>query len=75
MIPAKTWYKTHDGELLAIVEIFKTWPHYLEGYKHKVLVLTNYNNLCHFMDIKNLSSRQVRWAQKFSQYYFQIDYR
>ena len=24
MILAKTWYKTHDGELLAIVEAFKT---------------------------------------------------
>ena len=25
MIPAETRYKTHDGELLAIVEAFKTW--------------------------------------------------
>ena len=25
MIPVQTWYKTHDGELLAIVEAFKTW--------------------------------------------------
>ena len=27
------------------------------------------------MDTKSLSSRQVRWPQKLSQYYFQIDYR
>ena len=26
-ILVKTWYKTHDGELLAIVEAFKTWRH------------------------------------------------
>ena len=26
------------------------------------------------MDTKSLSSRQVRWAQKLSQYHFQIDY-
>ncbi len=26
------------------------------------------------MDTKNLSSRQVRWAQKLSKYYFRIDY-
>ena len=45
MIPAETQYKTYDGELLAIVEAFKTWRHYLEGYKHKVLVLTDHNNL------------------------------
>ena len=26
------------------------------------------------MDRKSLSSRQVRWAQKLSQYYFRINY-
>ena len=60
MIPAKTRYETHDGELLAIVEAFKTWRHYLEGCKHEVLVLTDHNNLRHFIDTKNLSSRLVR---------------
>ena len=74
MIPAETRYETHDSELLAIVEVFKTWKYYLEGSQHEVLILTNYNNLLQFMDIKSLSSRQVRWAQKLSRYYFQIDY-
>ena len=74
MIPAETRDKTHDGELLAIVKAFKIWRHYLEGCKYKVLVLTDYNNLCRFMDTKSLSSRQVRWAQELSRYYFQIDY-
>ena len=32
MIPAETCYKTHDTKLLAIVEVFKNWRHYLEGY-------------------------------------------
>ena len=31
MILAETRYETHDGELLAIVETFKTWRHYLKG--------------------------------------------
>ena len=57
IIPAKTRYKTHDGELLAIVEVFKTWRYYLKGCKHEVLVLTNHNNLCQFMDTTSLSSR------------------
>ena len=74
MILAETRYETHDGELLAIVEAFKTWRHYLEGCKHEVLVLTDHNNLRRFMDTKSLSSRQVRWAQELSWYYFQIDY-
>ena len=74
MIPAKIPYETHDGKLLAIVETFKTWHHYLEGCKHKALDLTDQNNLRHFMDMKSLSSRQVRWAQELFQYYFRIDY-
>ena len=74
MIPAETHYETHDGKLLAIMEAFKTWRHYLEGCKHEVLVLTNHNNLCRFMDTKSLSFRQVRWAQELSRYHFRIDY-
>ena len=64
MILTETRYKTHDGELLTIVEVFKTWWHYLEGCKHEVLVLTDHNNLHCFMDTKSLSSRQVCWAQE-----------
>ena len=74
MIPPETRYETHDSKLLAIVETFKTWRHYLEGYKHKVLIFTNHNNLRQFMDTKSLSSCQVRWAQELSWYYFWIDY-
>lgn len=78
MIPAKTRYKTHDGELLAIVEALKDWRHYLEDCQPKILVLTSYNNLRRFMETNNLSSR---WAHvmfaglKSSPYYFRIDYR
>lgn len=46
--------------LLAIVEIFKTPRYYLEDYKHEFFVLTDYNNLCRFIDTKNLSFGQVR---------------
>ena len=75
MILAKTQYKTHDSELLAIVKAFKTWWHYLESCKHEVLILTDYNNLCQFINTKILTSRQVRWAQKHFCYHFGIDYR
>ncbi len=44
IIPVETRYKTHNQEFLAIIEAFKTWYHYLEGYKHKVFVLNNHNN-------------------------------
>ena len=74
IILAETWYETYDNELLAIFEAFKTWRHYLDGFKHEVLVLTDHNNLQRFIDTKSLSSKQVRWAQKLSKYHFRIDY-
>ena len=66
MILAKTRYEIHNSELLAIVEVFKTWLHYLEGYKHKMFVFTNHNNLCCFIKTKSPSFCQVWWAQKLS---------
>ena len=50
MIPAETQYETYDNKLLAIVETFKIWRHYLEGCKHEVFVVTDHNNLRHFMN-------------------------
>lgn len=55
MILTKTWYEIHNGKLLAIVEVFKTWRHYLKDCNHKVAILMDYNNFHRFMDIKNLS--------------------
>ncbi len=74
MIFAKIWYETHDRKVLAIVEAFKTWGHYLEGCKHKVLVHIDNNNLQRFIDTKNLSSRHIRWAQELWRYHLRIDY-
>ncbi len=74
MILVETWYETHNRELLAIFEAFKTWKHYLKDCKHEFVILSDHNNLQRFMDIATLSSRQVRWAQKLSRYEFQIDY-
>ena len=34
MIPAEIKYEIYDGELLAIIEAFKTWKHYLKGFQH-----------------------------------------
>ena len=57
MIPAEMRYETHDSKLLAIIEAFKTWRHYLKVCKYEVLVLINYNNLWRFMGMKSLSSK------------------
>lgn len=39
MLPAERNYETHDTELLAIVEGFKTWRHYLDGAAHTIFFL------------------------------------
>ena len=57
MILAETKYETHNDELLAIVEAFKTWKLYIEGFQFEVLMLINHNNFWQFMDKKSLSSR------------------
>ena len=44
MIFANIQYKTYDRKLLAIVEAFKTWSHYLKTCKYQVLRLIDYNN-------------------------------
>ncbi len=59
MISVETRYKTYNQELLAIVEAFKTWCHYLESYKYAALVFTDHNNPRQFMDTKSLSSCYV----------------
>ena len=74
MIPAETRYETHDQELLVIVKAFKNWRHYLKDCKYEVLVLTDHKNLRRFMNTKNLSPRQVRWAKELFRYHFRIDY-
>ena len=74
MIPAEMRYEMYNTKLLAIVEAFKNWRHYLEGCQYDALVLTDHNNLRRFMDTKNLSSCQVRQAQKLSRYHFCFDY-
>ncbi len=42
---AKQYYTTHDSELLAIVEYFKKWRHYLKGLHYVIEVLIDHNNL------------------------------
>ena len=59
MISTETWYKTHDYEFLAIIEIFKIWRYYFKNCKYEIFILTNHNNLCFFIDIKSLSSQQI----------------
>ena len=65
-------YSIHDKELLAIVESFKYWRHYLEGSKYPIIVLSDYANLCYFMMTTELNRRQTRWMEKLAAFNFTI---
>ncbi len=68
-------YDTHDKELLAIYEAFKTWRHYLEGSGTPVDVVTDHKNLEYFSTTKLLTRRQARWSEYLSQFNMVIRFR
>lgn len=72
LISAETRYETHDLEMLAIVDAFKTWRHYLEGTQKPVVVWSDHANLRAFMSTKELSKRQARWAERLAAFDFVI---
>lgn len=39
--PAKINYEIHDKKLLAIVDSFEQWCHFLEGFPHQNIVVYN----------------------------------
>jgi len=67
-------YDVHDKELLAIVESFKKWRHYLEGVATPVEVYTDHKNLTYFSETKTLSRRLARWSEFLSQFNLSISF-
>ena len=67
-------YDVHDKELLAIVEAFKKWWHYLEGVAIPVEVYTDHKNLTYFSETKTLSQRLARWSEFLSQFNLSIKF-
>ena len=61
-------YNTHDKELLAILEAFHIWRHYLEGSATPVDVVTDHKNLEYFSTSKVLTQCQARWSEFLSQF-------
>ena len=61
-------YNTHDKELLAIHEAFRSWCHYLEGFAIPVDVVTDHKNLEYFATTKLLTRWQACWSEFLSQF-------
>ncbi|KAL2009177.1 hypothetical protein VTN00DRAFT_7371 [Thermoascus crustaceus] len=75
MTPPELNYDIHDKELLAIMAAVKEWRHYLEGAKHQVVIYCDHKNLAYFTTSKELTQRQVRWAEELAPYDIKITYR
>lgn len=69
--PAEFNYDTHDKELLAFIEAFRVWRHYLFSLQGLVC-RSDHKNLEAFMTTKELSGRQLRWSIFLSQFDFTI---
>ena len=75
LLPAEQNYQIYDKELLAIIAAFKHWRPYLEFSREPTIVMTDHKNLEYFTTTRNLSRRQVRWAEILADYNFIIKYR
>jgi hypothetical protein len=73
--PAEINYEIHDKELLAIVDSFEQWRHFLEGSPHQITVYNDHKNLTYFQNARVLNRRQARWAQFLTRFDFVITYR
>ncbi|GKF04349.1 putative reverse transcriptase domain-containing protein [Tanacetum coccineum] len=65
-------YTTHDLELGAIVFALNIWRHYL--YRTKSVIYMDHKSLQHIFSQKDLSIRQRRWIELFSDYDCEICY-
>ena len=61
-------YQIYDRELLAIIRALDTWHHYLQGSPFPIVVHTNHKNLTYWWDPQQLTSQQLRWQLKLSEY-------
>ncbi|CAJ0955980.1 unnamed protein product [Ranitomeya imitator] len=72
--PAERNYDVGNRELLAMKWAFEEWRHWLEGAKHRVVVLTDHKNLTYLESAKWLNPRQARWSLFFARFDFVISY-
>jgi hypothetical protein len=65
-------YEIHDKELLAIVNSFQEWRHFLEDVVRLITVYTDHKNLEYFMSTRVLNRRQACWSILLSCFNFMI---
>ena len=72
--PAEANYEIHDKELLAIIRAMREWRPELKMVP-RFTVVTDHKNLRYFNKARQLSERQMRWADTMSEFDFTLQYR
>jgi transposase InsO family protein len=67
-------YPIHDKELLAVIRCLEQWDAELRSVP-SFEVWTDHKNLEYFYKKRQLSERQVRWAEVLARYNFKLTYR
>jgi hypothetical protein len=75
LLGAQLNYDTHDKELLAIFQAFKTWQHYLKSPHHMINMITDHKNLEYFSSMKMLTCHQACWLEYLSAFNLVICFR
>ena len=73
--PAEENYDIGNRELLAVVEAFQEWRHWLEGANYPTIVWSDHKNLTYIRSARRLNSRQARWALFLGRFNFSLTYR
>ena len=68
-------YDIGNRELLAVVEAFEEWRHWLEGAEFPSTVWSDHKNLTYIRSARRLNSRQARWALFLGRFNFTLTYR
>ena len=73
-LPAECNYEIHDKELLAIVRCLKEWSAELRSVP-RFQIITDHKSLEYFMTSRQLTERQIRWAELLSKFDFVLIFR
>ena len=72
MNEAQRNYDVYNCELLALVETFRHWRHYLHSAAHKVIVHTDHANLTYWKNPGDHNRRVARWHGELMDYNFEL---
>jgi hypothetical protein len=72
MNDAQRNYNVYNRELLALVETFRHWRHYLHSAAHQIKVHTDHANLLYWKNPGDHNRRVARWHAELMDYNFEL---